>query len=312
MAFHLAHEPQPRRWEPVALELACIRPAMARDPLISVVMPSYNRAGLIGRTITSVLAQTLDRFELIIVDDGSTDDTLAVLAGFDDPRIAIFQQVRNAGAPAARNAGVAKARSPLVAFQDSDDEWQPGLLAAHVAALATADVSFCQLEQIYGDVRSLYPRPGWQLGRDVYAQLLESSHISTQTMAMTGAIFQRVGGFDPAMPRFQDWDLALRLAQAGARFHYIDQPLAIAHDSPDSLTRSVEKGIAGRRRLIEKHGSALAAQPAALARHHHVMGSQLRRLGRFDEARAEFAVALRLTPGQWRTAAQWLLATLGR
>lgn len=294
------------------LDLACIRLATAPSPLISVVMPSFNRAGLIGRTITSVLAQTLDAFELVIVDDGSTDDTLAVLAEYPDPRIAIYQQRRNAGAPAARNAGVAMARSPLVAFQDSDDEWAPGLLAAHVAALAHADVSFCQLDQRYGAARSLYPPPGWRLEPDVYAQLLASSHISTQTLAMTRAIFERAGGFDPAMPRFQDWDLVLRLAQAGARFHYIDQPLAIAHDSPDSLTRSAEKGIIGRQRLIEKHAGALATQPAVLARHHHVMGSQLRRLRRFDEARAQFAAALRLVPTNWRSAAQWLLAAAGR
>ena len=312
MARYLAHERQPPRWEPVTLDLVCIRPAIARDPLISVVMPSYNRAGLIGRTITSVLAQTLERFELIIVDDGSTDDTLALLATLADPRIVVFQQPVNRGAPAARNAGVAMARSPLIAFQDSDDEWAPTLLAVHVQALVTADVSFCRLEQRYGDVCTLYPPDGWRLDVDVYAQLLASSHISTQTLAMTRAIFKRIGGFDPAMPRFQDWDLVLRQAQAGARFHYIDQPLAIAHDSPDSLTRSSEKGIIGRQRLIEKHGTALAAQPAILARHHYVMGSQLRRLGRFDEAKAQFAAALQLAPGQWRSAAQWLLATLGR
>jgi len=68
---------------------------------------------------------------------------------------------------------------------------------------------------------------------------------------MTRAIFQRVGVFDPAMPRFQDWDLVLRLARIGARFHYINEPLAVAHDSPDSLTRSLDKGIVGRQRLIE-------------------------------------------------------------
>ena len=294
------------------MELVCIRPATAPDPLISVVMPSFNRAGLITRAITSILGQTLDRFELIIVDDGSTDGTLALLERNRDPRIAVFQLRRNAGAPAARNAGVSMARSPLIAFQDSDDEWQPGLLAAHVSVLARADVSFCQLDQRYGSGHTLYPPPGWRLSSDVYAQLLESSHISTQTLAMTKGVFERAGGFDPAMPRFQDWDLVLRLAQAGARFHYIDQPLAIAHDSPDSLTRSQEKGIIGRRRLIEKHQDAFASQPAALARHHYVMGSQLRQLHRFNEARHEFSCAMRLVPGHWRAAAQWVLAALQR
>jgi len=275
-------------------------------------MPSFNRAGLIGRTITSVLSQRLERFELIIVDDGSTDDTLDLLKDWDDRRIAVFQMRRNSGAPAARNAGVKVARSPLIAFQDSDDEWQPTLLDHHVQALKHVDVSFCQLEQRYPSGRNYYPPMGWQLAEDAYAQFLGSSHISTQTLAMTRAIFQRVGGFDPAMPRFQDWDLVLRLARIGARFRYIDEPLAIAHDSPDSLTRSLDKGIIGRQRLIEKHGEALAAQPMALARHHYVMGSQLRRLRRFEEAQNEFAKALGLAPLNWRAAAQWLLASVHR
>ena len=295
-----------------AVDLDCIRPATAPDPLISVVMPSFNRAGLIGRTITSILSQRLDRFELIIVDDGSTDDTLDLLNDWDDRRIAVFQMRRNSGAPAARNAGVKMARSPLIAFQDSDDEWQPTLLDHHVQALKCADVSFCQLEQRYPSGRSFYPPTGWQLAEDVYAQLLGSSHISTQTLAMTRTIFQRVGGFDPAMPRFQDWDLVLRLARIGARFHYINEPLAIAHDSHDSLTRSLDKGIIGRQRLIEKHGEALAAQPAALAHHHYVMGSQLRTLRRFAEAQAQFAAVLQATPLNWRAAAQWLLASVHR
>jgi glycosyltransferase involved in cell wall biosynthesis len=275
-------------------------------------MPSFNRAGLIGRTITSVLAQRLERFELVIVDDGSTDGTLELLNDWQDRRIAIFQMRRNSGAPAARNAGVKMARSMLVAFQDSDDEWQPTLLDQHVQALHRADVSFCQLEQRYPAGRNFYPPHGWQLSDEPYEQLLGSSHISTQTLAMTRAIFQRVGGFDPAMPRFQDWDLVLRLARIGARFHYLDEPLAIAHDSPDSLTRSLEKGIQGRQRLIEKHAEALAAQPEALARHHYVMGSQYRTLRRFGEAQAEFAAVLRAMPLHWRAAAQWLLASVHR
>ena len=294
------------------MELVCIRPAIAPDPVISVVMPSFNRANLIGRAITSILSQTLERFEIVIVDDGSTDGTLPLLASYDDPRVGVFQLRRNAGAPAARNAGVKAARSSLIAFQDSDDEWQPELLAVHVLALAHADVSFCQLDQRYGSARTLFPPPGWRLSHDVYAQLLETSHISTQTMAMTKAVFERAGGFDPAMPRFQDWDLALRLAKNDAKFHYIDQPLAIAYDSPDSLTRSQEKGIIGRHRLIEKHQYAFAAEPAVLAHHHYVMGSQLRQLNRFDEARHEFASALRLVPGNWRAAVQWMLAVLRR
>lgn len=293
------------------MDLVCIRPATAIDPLITVVIPSFNRASVIGRTIASVLAQTLDRFELVIVDDGSTDDTLAVLACFTDPRIAVYQQA-NAGAPAARNAGVAVARTPLVAFQDSDDVWLPELLARHVAGLADADVSFCQLDQRYGDARSIGPAPGWQMGADLYGQLLESSIVSSQTLAMHKTVYQAVGGFDPAMPRFQDWDLVLRLVKGGYRFHYIAEPLAIAYDSPDSLTRSIEKGIIGRERLMARNMEGFAARPALLARNYYVLGSQCRRIGDFAAARRHFVNALRTEPGNWRAAIQWLMAALGR
>lgn len=277
-----------------------------------MVIPSYNRAKVIGAAIQSVLMQEGPAFELLVVDDGSTDDTLAVAQAIADPRLGVYQLAKNAGAPAARNAGVALARSPLIAFQDSDDEWRPGLLAAHVAMLATHDVSFCQLEQRYGDVTTLYPPNGWQLPADMLGELLATNHISTQTLAVRRVAFDAVGGFDPAMPRFQDWDLVLRLAVAGCSFGHVDAPLAIAFDSPDSLTRSVQKGIAGRERLIGKHPQLFAQLPAVLARHHHVMGSQARRIGDFAAARRHFAAAVRHDARSWKSAAQWLLAALGR
>ena len=294
------------------IDVLTLRAPRVDDPLITVVIPSYNRAGVIGAAIRSVLDQDLARFELLVVDDGSSDDTLAVVQAIEDPRLGVYQLARNAGAPTARNAGVALAHSPLIAFQDSDDEWQPGLLAAHVAMLQGHDVSFCQLEQRYGDVVTLYPSAGWALPADMRSELLATNHISTQTLAVRRAAFEGVGGFDPAMPRFQDWDLVLRLALAGCTFGYIDRPLAVAYDSPDSLTRSVQKGIAGRARLIAKHPHEFAWRPAVLARHHHVMGSQARRIGDFAEARRHFAAAVRHDPRSWKSAAQWLLARLGR
>lgn len=294
------------------IDVTTLRAPSVADPLITVVIPSYNRAGVIGAAIQSVLMQEGPAFELLVVDDGSSDDTLAVVQAIADPRLGLYQLARNAGAPTARNAGVALARSPHIAFQDSDDEWRPGLLAAHVAMLVGHDVSFCQLEQRYGDVATLYPPAGWTLPASMMAELLATNHISTQTLAVRRVAFEGVGGFDPAMPRFQDWDLVLRLAAAGCSFGYIDRPLAIAYDSPDSLTRSTAKGITARERLIGKHAAAFAQRPAVLARHHHVMGSQARRIGDFATARRHFATALRHDPGQWKSAAQWLLARMGR
>ena len=294
------------------MDVEILRAPQLADPLISVVIPSFNRANVITAAIQSVLMQDLERFELLVVDDGSSDGTLAVVQAIGDPRLGLYRMARNSGAPAARNAGARLARSPLIAFQDSDDEWRQGLLGAHVAALATHDVSFCQLEQRYGDVATLYPTAGWQLPASMLEELLVTNHISTQTLAVRREAFMAVGGFDPAMPRLQDWDLVLRLAVAGCSFAYVDRPLAIAYDSPDSLTRSVAKGISARTRLIGKHQAAFAQRPAVLARHLHAMGSQARAIGDFAAARQHLAAAWRHNPRQWRSAAQWLLASLGR
>lgn len=291
--------------------IAVQTPAIA-EPRISVIIPSYNRARVIGAAMASVLDQGIDDFELLVIDDGSRDETLAVVTAVDDPRVGLFQLARNSGAAAARNAGVAQARAPLVAFQDSDDEWQPGLLAAHLAALADADVSFCTLDQRYGSGQTLYPPAGWRLPGDMLGELLAINHISTQTMAIRRDAFQALGGFDTSLPALEDWEFAVRMAAAGLRFAHIDRPLVIAHDSPDSLTRNLARNIKGRELVLARHAGAYAARPALLAHHHHVLGSQYRRLGDTAAACRHFAVALRLRPGQWRSAAQWALAAIGR
>ena len=105
-------------------------------PRVSVILPAYNRADLVGRAIDSVLAQTWQDLELIVVDDCSTDDTRAALERYrDTPRVRLVFSDTNRGGSGARNLGIAHATGALIAFQDSDDIWLPHKLAAQVAAL---------------------------------------------------------------------------------------------------------------------------------------------------------------------------------
>ena len=111
--------------------------ALSDPPSVSVVIPAYNRAATIVAAIDSVLRQTWTDFELIVVDDGSTDGTLAAAAAVADPRLRLVPAPRNLGAAGARNLGVEEARGTWIAFQDSDDEWLPEKLAKQMARLAT-------------------------------------------------------------------------------------------------------------------------------------------------------------------------------
>src|SRR6056297_1668487 len=105
-------------------------------PTVSVIVPTYNRADALPRTVESVLGQTLDDLELIVVDDASTDDTPAVIDDYDDDRVQFVQHERNQGASAARNTGIDRAEGDYVAFLDSDDVWRPTKLEKQVQTLA--------------------------------------------------------------------------------------------------------------------------------------------------------------------------------
>ena len=112
-------------------------PPASPPPPVSVVIPAYNRAPTIGAAIDSVLRQTFTDFELVVVDDGSTDGTLTAARAIADPRLRVIAAPQNMGAAGARNLGVAEARGTWIAFQDSDDEWLPEKLAKQMARLAT-------------------------------------------------------------------------------------------------------------------------------------------------------------------------------
>ena len=112
--------------------------AATHDPAVSIILPTYNRAYCLRRSIDSVLRQTFGDFELIVIDDGSKDDTKALVEGYDDPRLRYVHNHDNQGQTKRLNQGISLARAPLIAFQDSDDEWLPEKLEKQVTALRAA------------------------------------------------------------------------------------------------------------------------------------------------------------------------------
>ena len=281
-------------------------------PAVSVVLPAYNRAGSILAAVESVLGQSFRDFELLVVDDGSSDGTMAALAGVGDPRVRLLANPRNLGAGAARNTGIRAARAPWVAFQDSDDEWLPqklekqmarldalggGHVAAYCGMAVVGDLGGTPLGKHQGRTSLRYiPGPHLTLVEgDIRPALLRESLVSTQTLVARRDRLLAIGGFDESLPALEDWDLAIRLAGLGS-FAFVDEPLVMQHFSANSITRHRDRRLAARQKIVAKHLPALQAQPAVLARHYRAIAGEQRRLGLIAEAQASLAQARGLTP----------------
>lgn len=183
-------------------------------PLISVIIPVYNRAAMARRAIESVLAQTFRDFELILVDDGSTDETPAILEEYRE-RAAVIH-IPHRGVSAARNAGIRASHAPWVAFLDSDDEWLPSKLGRH------ADYITAHPDTAIHQTRDIWIRNGRRVnpgkkhrkreGR-FFIESLERCLISPSAVVMARRLFEEHGMFDEAMPACEDYDLWLRVTE---------------------------------------------------------------------------------------------------
>lgn len=289
-------------------------------PPVSVVIPAYNRASTIGAAIGSVLRQTFTDFELVVVDDGSTDGTLEAARAIADPRLRVIAAPRNLGAAGARNLGVAQARGTWIAFQDSDDEWLPEKLARQMARLATPATDggawggcYCGLLTVGGlDAREgarttlrYVPDPSvTPVEGDILEPLLMRNMVSTQTLVVRRDVFFDLGGFYEAMPALEDWDFAIRLAAHGP-LTFVDEPLVHQRFSENSITRGTRRRTEARERLVTKNIDLFASRPHLLARQYYILASDNRRAGDLAAARRFLALARKTHPANPRL---WVMA----
>jgi glycosyltransferase involved in cell wall biosynthesis len=237
------------------------------QPAVSIVLPSYQRGDLIGRAIRSVLAQTYSDFELVVIDDGSTDDTAAVVAQFLDPRLRFVRYDVNRGAAAARNAGIRETRAPFVAFQDSDDEWLPHKLERHMQAFATCPanvgVVYSDMQRILCDGRTEYHRspalrPGVLL--DPTTRFYQVCGLGIQSTVIRRASLAGVGGFNEEFPALEDLELFIRLSRE-YEFHHLEEPLVRYHET-DGLSKNVPAKVVARELLLRLYERDLARADA--------------------------------------------------
>ena len=217
-------------------------------PFFTVIIPVYNRAAALQDAIASVLAQTCQDFEILVVDDGSKDDPESVAESFNDPRIRFIRQ-ENEGGGMARNTAIDAAIGRYIAPLDSDDTYLPHHLAALKALLKNPDnasgnlVGYARLVVDRGEGRTfLKPPCGIRPGEDMGEYLLcDRGFVPTITLAVPREIAQRVRYHVNLRPA-EDTDFAIRLALAGCRFQMLEEPGAVWNDAPDPKRTSASAG----------------------------------------------------------------------
>ena len=210
-------------------------------PKVSVIIPTYNRAYFLKEAIESVLKQTYPHFELLIIDDGSEDETATVVSRYQDKRIR-YLFIPHQGVSKARNVGIKEARAKLIAFLDSDDLWLPKKLELQVKFFQNRpDALICQTEEIwirYGrrvNPKKYHKKPSGM----IFKESLRRCLISPSAVMMRRELFERVGLFDESMPACEDYDLWLRVT---ARYpvYLLPEPLVIKRGGhSDQLSRTI-------------------------------------------------------------------------
>ncbi len=207
---------------------------------VSVVIPTFNRRDKVVRAIASVLFQTTTDYEIIVVDDGSTDGTSSLLKQFRSP-VSVITHSRQMGVSAARNTGVRSAASPFIAFLDSDDYWLPEKLAVQLSFfLKHPEAVACQTEEqwIRKGVRVNPKLKHSKPTGDIFAQSLKLCVVSPSAAMVKRSLLEETGLFDVSFPCCEDYDLWLRVT---CRYpvHLLEKPLVVKEGGrPDQLSRN--------------------------------------------------------------------------
>lgn len=241
---------------------------------VSVILPTFNRTRSLAAAMMSVLTQSYEDFELIVVDDASTEDVEGLVRGIQDPRIRYIRRTANGGAAAARNTGLAEAKGKFIAFQDSDDIWLPGKLIKQVALLSTLPdhvgvVTGAKI--IYGRDPSFNYGPGkvayapaperrLSLGEDQLDHLLSENRVSLQNALFRRDCLDDIRWFDSCARANEDWEFAIRLVQHTIVYEDIE-PVVLGFISSDSISSNSRKQLIGVLRILRKNRTVLATKP---------------------------------------------------
>ncbi|MFH1666478.1 MAG: glycosyltransferase [Elusimicrobiota bacterium] len=279
-------------------------------PLVSIIIPTHNRGHLITESIESVLSQTYRNFELLIVDDGSTDGTKESVSAINDPRLKYVRVEERKGPASSRNTGLRLARGKYIAFQDDDDYWRKDKLQKQVVALEKNPASF---GLAYSGVwRSKNGRKKYSpAGRNVkytgnlYKRLLRGNFITIHVLVKREC-FEKLGYFDENLPALEDWDMWLRMS-GEYDFFYIDDPLTVCRETANSVNSNWRNTVNATKMIVKKYSGVLRRHKKTLSHHSFRIGKILVKNGEVEEGIKNIFDAIGVYPLNlyyWRTLVQ--------
>jgi glycosyltransferase involved in cell wall biosynthesis len=225
----------------------------AAKPLVTVIIPSYNAAAYIAQSVDSALDSGGVEVEVIVVDDGSQDDTLKVLSGYDS-RVRVLKQERG-GPYRARNLAAQQARGEWLAFLDADDLWLPGKLAAQLA-LADSTIGLVYTDRLnFGDLSRVKERQSDSVSLhdgDVFEPLLLGNFITLSSTLLRKSWFEKLGGFAIERRGVQDWDMWLRFSAEGGRVALVRDPLTKYRMHDGQMTNDLSQRAADREAVLRR------------------------------------------------------------
>lgn len=288
------------------------------NPRFSIIMPTYNRANVISQAITTLQKQIFTDFELIIVDDGSSDKTTEIIKQIRDPRLRYIYQ-ENKGVSAARNTGVTLARGQIIAFLDSDDEALPGWLDAFANSFKQPQVGVvfvgCKVVEQDGQLRKF----------DILPQNLgplfnnQTARLQAGTFAMRREVFEAVGGYVEGLVFGENTELVIRLTayckQAGYRVVSVAQPLILYHKHRFDGARAhahYKTRLESLEYILTRHADKFGADPGARGLFLTQAGVMAARIGAYGRARRYFIAAIVAHPRNWKHYARLFIVFIPR
>lgn len=247
-------------------------------PRVSVVIPAYNRAQTIERCLLSVCRQTVPAYEIVVVDDASSDDTCEIVERLAQTHgnIVLYRLAKRSGAQAARNHGIKKAKGDWIAFQDSDDEWVENKLELQL--LEVDKYGHDPYLVVHGDAWRCDGITGereyWRIprmeGNTPVRTLLRSPGPLFPAFLTSKTALEKIGYLDESVPSYQEWDAAIRLA-AVCRFIHLREPLFVYHlHGGDTISKDMARDLDGYRYIVNKHREGITAMFGANGYRAHV------------------------------------------